>query len=175
MNDAALIQVADIESVGRQALTEIREAVTGYREVGLSIELDRARSVLTAARIEVTVQESGPPLPSRTEVLLGWVVREGVTNVVRHSGASLATIELRTDGGHARLTLTDNGCGPLTGPLTSTLTGSPTTTRTGTGLRGLTERLAAAGGSLTSGPAQGGGFRVTAVLPLAEEPPVQPA
>ena len=110
--DAALAQVADIEAVGRQALTEIREAVTGYREGCLSAELDRARSALTASDIELLVQESGPPLPPQTEALLGWVVREGVTNVVRHSGASRATIELRTADGRARLTITDDGAGP---------------------------------------------------------------
>jgi two-component system sensor histidine kinase DesK len=163
--DAALAQVADIEAVGRQALTEIREAVTGYREGSLSTELDRARSALAASDIEVVVQETGPPLPPQAEALLGWVVREGVTNVVRHSGASRTTIELRTGGGHAHLTITDNGAGPA--PCDPT---APA--RTGTGLRGLTERLAAAGGSLACGPAQGGGFRVAAVLPMEEEIPV---
>jgi len=135
--DAALLQVADIEAVGRQALTEIREAVSGYREVSLSTELDRARSALTASDIEVVVQETGPPLPPQTEALLGWVVREGVTNVVRHSRASRATIELRTGGGHAHLTITDNGTGSVS--LDPALP-----PRLGTGLRGLTERLAAA-------------------------------
>ncbi|WP_232792204.1 sensor histidine kinase [Actinacidiphila yeochonensis] len=157
--DAALAQVADIESVGRQALTEIREAVTGYREGSLSTELDRARSVLAASDVEVEVRESGPPLPPRTEALLGWVVREGVTNVVRHSGASRTVVELRTEGGVARLTITDDGCG-CPGPA------APGVHRTGTGLRGLSERLAAAGGSLASGPAPGGGFQVRAELPV---------
>ncbi|WUH93763.1 sensor histidine kinase [Streptomyces sp. NBC_00433] len=164
--DAALTQVGDIESVGRQALTEIREAVTGYREGSLSTELDRARSALTASDIEVVLQESGPPLPPQTEALLGWVVREGVTNVVRHSGATRTDIELHTADGLARLTITDNGHGPLSAA------GEGATlqaTRTGTGLRGLTERLAAAGGSLTSGASPGGGFRVAAVLPLGED------
>jgi two-component system sensor histidine kinase DesK len=164
--DAALAQVADIEAVGRQALTEIREAVTGYREGSLSTELDRARSALTASDIEVVVQESGPPLPPQTEALLGWVVREGVTNVVRHSGASLTRIELSTGGGHAHLTITDNGRGPCAA---ASGQGAGAKARTGTGLRGLTERLAAAGGSLATGPAQGGGFRVTAALPVEEE------
>jgi two-component system sensor histidine kinase DesK len=166
--DAALTQVADIESVGRQALTEIREAVTGYREGSLSTELDRARSALTASDIEVVVQESGPPLPAQAEALLGWVVREGVTNVVRHSGASQAVIELRTSAGRAHLTITDNGCGPCADAKAAG-TGTALQGRVGTGLRGLTERLAAAGGSLDSGPAHNGGFRVSAVLPVEEE------
>ncbi|MEE4543713.1 sensor histidine kinase [Streptomyces sp. V4-01] len=158
--DAALAQVADIESVGRQALTEIREAVTGYREGSLSTELDRARSALTASDIDVVVQESGPPLSPQAEALLGWVVREGVTNVVRHSGATRAVIELSTGGGRAHLAITDNGGGPAA---VAAVEG-----RAGTGLRGLTERLAAAGGSLASGPAPAGGFHVTATLPFDE-------
>jgi len=166
--DAALVQVADIEGVGRQALTEIREAVTGYREGSLSTELDRARSALTAADIEVVVKESGPPLPPHTEALLGWVVREGVTNVVRHSGATQAVVELETGGGRARLVISDNGS-----PARRAAAGGATAvqTRVGTGLRGLTERLAAAGGSLEHGAVQGGGFRVTAALPVEEEAP----
>lgn len=167
--DAALTQVADIESVGRQALTEIREAVTGYREGSLSTELDRARSALAASGIEVVLQESGPPLPPQTEALLGWVVREGVTNVVRHSGATLARIELRSADGLAHLTITDNGHGPASPAPSSGATATLQSARTGTGLRGLTERLAAAGGALTTGPAPSGGFRVAAVLPVEDD------
>ncbi|WP_327291345.1 sensor histidine kinase [Streptomyces sp. NBC_01198] len=168
--EAALTQVGDIESVGRQALTEIREAVTGYREGSLSTELDRARSALAASDIEVVLQESGPPLPPQTEALLGWVVREGVTNVVRHSGATLTRIELRSADGLAHLTITDNGHGPVApAPASSGATATLQSTRTGTGLRGLSERLAAAGGSLTSGPSPTGGFRVAAVLPVGED------
>ncbi|NEA56780.1 sensor histidine kinase [Streptomyces sp. SID13666] len=162
--DAALTQVADIEAVGRQALTEIREAVTGYREGSLATELDRARSALSASDIEVVVLESGPPLPPQAEALLGWVVREGVTNVVRHSGASSCEIELRSAGGKARLTITDNGSG-----VSSATAATTAAHRIGTGLKGLSERLAAAGGSLDSGPAQRRGFQVTAELPVEEE------
>ncbi len=60
---AAVHQITDIESIGRQALTEVREAVTGYRDGGLSTELDRARSVLAAASVEPVVRRSGPPRP----------------------------------------------------------------------------------------------------------------
>ncbi len=76
--------------MGRQALTEVREAVTGYREGSLGTELDRARSALTAADVEPVVHRSGPPLPPQTEALLGWVVREAVTNVVRTAGRAAA-------------------------------------------------------------------------------------
>ncbi|MEU6504858.1 sensor histidine kinase [Streptomyces sp. NPDC046942] len=156
--DAALGQIADIESVGRQALTEIREAVTGYREGSLATELTRARSALSAASVEPVIRQSGTPLAPQTEALLGWVVREAVTNVVRHSGASRCEITVESGTEQARLTVTDNGTGePVSRPREGI---------GGTGLKGLTERLAAAGGSLTAGPSPRGGFSVTAELPV---------
>ncbi|MFI9804979.1 sensor histidine kinase [Streptomyces sp. NPDC052301] len=156
--DAALGQITDIESVGRQALTEIREAVTGYREGSLATELTRARSALSAASVTPVVRESGAPLAPQAEALLGWVVREAVTNVVRHSDASRCEITVESGGEQARLTVTDNGSGEAAG--------RPREGIGGTGLKGLTERLAAAGGSLTAGPSPRGGFTVTAEVPL---------
>ncbi len=153
--DATLAQIADIETVGRQALTEIREAVTGYREGSLTSELDRARSVLSATGTALTVRRSGPPPTARTEALLAWVVREAVTNVVRHSHATRCEIVLTTTPAHTRLTLTDNG--PRATP--------PPPTSTPHGLRGLTERLTTAGGTLQAGPGPDGGFSVSAELP----------
>lgn len=159
--DAALEQVRDIESVGRQALTEVREAVTGYREGSLATELGRAASVLTAAGVEPVVRHSGPPPGPGSEALLGWVAREAVTNVVRHSGATRCEFALDSTAGRVRLTVTDDGVGP-----------SPDAGRAdGTGLRGLSERLAAVGGSLESGPGPHGGFVVTARLPADDARP----
>jgi len=157
--DAALAQISDIESVGRQALTEIREAVTGYREGSLATELDRARSALTAAGIEPVVRQSGPPPAPQTAALLGWVVREAVTNVVRHSSAANCEIAVSGTAERVRLVITDDGRGPVPDDAPAG-EGSR-----GTGLTGLTERLAAAGGSLETGPAARGGFRVRAELP----------
>ncbi|WNM34805.1 sensor histidine kinase [Streptomyces sp. Li-HN-5-11] len=159
--DAALGQITDIEAVGRQALTEIREAVTGYREGSLSTELDRARSALTAAGVEPVVRRSGPPLTPQTEALLGWVVREAVTNAVRHSGASRCEITVHGTAERIRLTVADNGDGTSAHPVVEGVGG--------TGLKGLTERLAAAGGSLRAGPSPRGGFTVTAELPYEPE------
>ncbi|MYU52107.1 MULTISPECIES: histidine kinase [Streptomyces] len=195
--DKALAQAADIEAVGRQALTEIREAVTGYREGSLATELDRARSALEAAGIEPVVRQSGPPLPPQAGALLGWVVREGVTNAVRHSGATRCEIEVRADAERVRLTLTDDGRGPVgTGPApvpgqdgrrghgphwyaedgrggAGAADGGPGARGEhgagpvgGTGLKGLAERLAVVGGTLTSGPDGRHGFRVVAELPV---------
>ncbi|MEU2714811.1 sensor histidine kinase [Streptomyces sp. NPDC007205] len=157
--EAALGQITDIESVGRQALTEIREAVTGYREGSLATELTRARSALSAASVEPVVRQSGVPLEPQTEALLSWVVREAVTNVVRHSDAGHCEITVESGTEQARLSVTDDGSGrPVRRPEQGI---------GGTGLTGLTERLAAAGGSLTAGPSPRGGFTVTAELPVA--------
>ncbi|MFE3652844.1 histidine kinase [Streptomyces sp. NPDC059122] len=169
--DAALTQAADIEAVGRQALTEIREAVSGYREGSLATELDRARSALDGAGIEAVVRRAGPPLPPQAEALLGWVVREGVTNTVRHSGATRCEIDVHADDDRVRLTITDDGHGPVSSGAseaggTTAPPGAVPGPAGGTGLTGLTERLAAAGGTLRSGPDGRRGFRVTAELPV---------
>ncbi|MER5192939.1 histidine kinase [Streptomyces sp. NPDC002884] len=190
--DAALSQVTDIEAVGRQALTEIREAVTGYREGSLAGELDRARSALTAAGVEPSVSRSGPPPDPKTSALLGWVVREAVTNVVRHSDASHCGITVSGTPERVRLTVTDDGGGSGSGSGSSSSSsggggsgngggsdcgggdcGSDDTGGDsrcapggGSGLTGLRERLAAAGGTLTAGPGPHGGFTVTAELPV---------
>ncbi|MEU7167049.1 histidine kinase [Streptomyces morookaense] len=162
--DAALGQAADIEAVGRQALTEIREAVTGYREGSLTTELDSARSCLDASGITADIRQSGPPLPPQTAALLGWVVREGVTNVIRHSGAERCTIEVRGEPGRVHLEITDDGRGVVSAEGTSGTGGTG-----GTGLKGLTERLATAGGSLATGPHSKRGFRLVAELPVDDE------
>ncbi|TCR21876.1 sensor histidine kinase [Streptomyces sp. BK205] len=190
--DAALVQISDIESVGRQALTEIREAVTGYREGSLSTDLDRAASALRAAGIEPTVHLSGPPLAAQTEALLGWVVREAVTNTVRHSGATRCEISVDGSAERVRLRVWDDGRGELAGaggsagsdgtatalpePATQVcaadvVAGAQTSGVGGTGLKGLAERLAAAGGRLEAGAGPRGGFVVRAELPVESVEP----
>ncbi|WAP55699.1 sensor histidine kinase [Streptomyces sp. S465] len=176
--EAALGQAADIEAVGRQALTEIREAVTGYREGSLATELDRARSALDASGIEAVIRRSGPPLAPQTEALLGWVVREGVTNVVRHSGAVRCEIEVRGGTDRVRLEITDDGGGVGSRAASAADTAGTAGAAAdgaigGTGLKGLAERLSAAGGSLESGPGGHRGFRLVAELPVDAEEPME--
>jgi two-component system sensor histidine kinase DesK len=150
---AAAAQAADIEDIGRRALVEIREAVTGYRESGLTAELTRAKGVLSSAGITATVQRTADPLPEAADRLLAWVLREATTNVVRHSGAQRCAIEISTTDGAAALSVVDNG-------------GAAGGAAFGNGLRGLTERLGAAGGTLQAGARDGGGFALVARLPL---------
>lgn len=156
---AAAEHAADIESIGREALADIRRAAAGYRGAGLDRELARASSALDAAGVALSVEQrpaSGGPLPQTTDVLLGWVVREGVTNIVRHAQARRCTITVdRTD--HAvRLHIDDDGSGAERPP------------RAGAGLHGLQERIAAAGGHLAAGHT-GHGFRLAVDLPSRSE------
>lgn len=153
--DTALArEVGDIESVAQQALAEVREAVTGYRGRSLADELDAARSTLTTAGIDVTVLLEGTPLPAQLDALLGWVVREGTTNMLRHSRARACEFRLTRVDGMVCLDVRDDGVGP------------DESCAAGNGLSGLAERVAGAGGTLDSGPAPGRGFRLAARLPL---------
>jgi two-component system sensor histidine kinase DesK len=159
-------EIRDIESVARKALVEVREAVTGYRQRGLSEELDNARAALEAAGVRVTVSTSGTPLPDQLDGLFGWAVREGVTNVMRHARATRCEIAVTFDGVAAALEITDNGrgadeCPPEPGAAPH---------RPGSGLVGLTERVTSAGGTVGVGPRPGGGFRLR--VRVAAEIPV---
>jgi two-component system, NarL family, sensor histidine kinase DesK len=161
---AAAREAADIEKVGRQALVEVREAVTGYRQRPLSEELDGAREALAGAGIEPTVRLSAGPLDAGSDALLGWAVREGTTNAIRHSRATRCTIDIRRDADQVVLTVTDDGAVGGTG--TKLGAGPGAGTGAGTGLRGLAERLAGAGGTVTAGPRPDGrGFRLTVTVP----------
>ncbi|MEU7555147.1 sensor histidine kinase [Streptomyces sp. NPDC044571] len=155
--EAAAQQVADIERVSRQALVDVREAVSGYRRATLPGELAGARTALTAAGVAADLPaEPEDDLPEEAEAALAWSLREAVTNVVRHSGAKRCTVTLETRqtlaGRLVELTVSDDGGG-----------GSAAH---GNGLTGLTERLEAVGGTLSAGPTGKTGFRLVARVPL---------
>jgi two-component system sensor histidine kinase DesK len=151
----SLAEVHDIETVARQALTDVREAISGYSQRDLTGELQNARSVLAAADVELTTTTSGTPLPDQVDGLFGWAVREGVTNIVRHARARTAVITIRREQDTAVLEITDDGPG-LDEPMASP----------GNGLRGLGERVAASGGTIDAGPRTDGGFRLSVRAPL---------
>ncbi len=155
--EKAAQQVADIEQVSRQALVDVREAVTGYRRPRLAAELAGAQVALTAAGVvaDLPAEPDLTGVPEESESALAWSLREAVTNVVRHSGARRCTVELlrrqTLDGPRLELSVEDDGSGGSgTGP--------------GNGLTGLTERLEKAGGTLEAGRVKGG-FRLVARVP----------
>ncbi|WP_405624202.1 sensor histidine kinase [Streptomyces sp. NBC_00076] len=155
--DKAAQQVADIEQVSRQALVDVREAVTGYRRPRLADELAGTQVALTAAGIsvETPAEPDLEGIGEDSESALAWALREAVTNVVRHSGARRCTVDLvrrqTLDGPVLELSVEDNGSG---GPGAGA----------GNGLTGLTERLEKAGGSLDAGRTRHG-FRLVARVP----------
>ncbi|MET7289693.1 histidine kinase [Streptomyces sp. NPDC005573] len=157
--EKAAQQVADIERVSRQALVDVREAVTGYRRPRLAEELAGVQVALAAAGVaaEVPADPELGGVPEESEAALAWALREAVTNVVRHSGADRCAVELlrrqTLDGPMLELAVEDNGSG-----------GSATVA--GNGLTGLRERLEKAGGTLEAGRA-GSGFRLIARVPAA--------
>jgi two-component system sensor histidine kinase DesK len=146
-------EMADVEAAARRALAEVRDAVSGYRQVSLAQALAEARSALSGAGITLRTPPPGEPLPAAVDAVLGWVVREATTNVLRHSGARQVTVGLGRDDDGVTLTVVDDGQG---------VAGTA-----GAGLSGLAERVTALGGRLTTGPAEGHGFRLVAVLPTA--------
>jgi len=147
-------EIEDIEKVARDALREVREAVTGYRQPTLAAELAGAHEVLTAAGIEYHVDHDHVPLPPAVEAVLAWTVREGVTNVMRHSQAKRCAVRIINKDGHATAEVIDDGRG-----------GTP---EAGSGLRGLEERVRERGGTLIAEPLPHEGFRLRVTLPLRE-------
>ena len=151
----AKAEMADVEAAARRALAEVRDAVSGYRQVSCAQALAEARAALSGAGVAVRLPARVPTLPGPVDAALGWVVREATTNVLRHSGARAVTVTLTEDGGEAVLTVTDDGRGPADD------------TEPGSGLAGLAERVGALGGALTGGAGPDGGYELRAVLPVA--------
>ncbi len=166
-------EVRDIQGVARGALREVREAVAGYRQLTLGEELIGAKEMLEAAGIACRIENgAGVLLPKSVEGMLAWAVREGTTNVIRHSRARHCDIRLaREDGKNGEpaevsAEVSDDGRGLF--PVRDGTEGSGTEGSTGgSGLSGLAERVAGfAGADFEAGPLPEGGFRLRVSLPL---------
>lgn len=147
--DRARAELAEIRSLTREALGEIRATVSGLRVARLADEVAAARSALTGAGIAADLPEDIDMVRPRDRIVLAWVLREAVTNVVRHSGATRCTVEL---GSHL-LRVTDDGGGPRGLSEAGGRGGEPVE---GNGLRGARERVSAAGGTLVIHPGADG-------------------
>ncbi len=109
--DDAAREVAELEQVARTALGEVRDAVSGYRQPTLEGELAGARMALSAAGIEADVQQTHVALDPAVEAVLAWTVREGATNVIRHSGARHCTLRITASLTDAGIEVIDDGVG----------------------------------------------------------------
>lgn len=163
--ERAAAEIADVESVARTALQEVREAVAGYRQPSLVSELAGAREILAAAGITYRpegVEDASRGLPSAIDAALAWAVREGVTNVIRHSSARCCTIAVTRQAGEVRVEIRDDGVGARTARSRGTTAGR----FGGNGLRGLAERVEALDGRFTSGSQAEGGFFLSVQVPV---------
>ena len=153
-DDRGVIEMQQVRTLAEDALKEVREVVQGYRAADLGTELAGAREILDASGVEVRVAGEDLDLPARVQQALAWVVREGTTNVVRHSEATYCTIEVRESAEEYWLRIINDGA-------------SVTASHSGNGLRGLSERLAALGGDLQVAAHDDGQFSIEARLPRA--------
>jgi two-component system sensor histidine kinase DesK len=148
---AATAEITDVERLAREALSDVRATAAGYRDVSLAGELAVARSVLQAAGIRPVLPTAVDDTSPAGRDVFGYVVREAVTNVIRHSGATRCEILLTPN----RLEICDDGQGPVSRPLV----GTPAS-----GLTGLAQRLKDVGGTLVAGPGPERGFRLVATV-----------
>ena len=150
--DQAIGELRDLEHLSRTALSEVRVTVSGYRKASLPAELVGARVALQAAEIAADLPHAVDNVPAELQEPFAYVLREGVTNVIRHSNARRCEVRL----GDSWIEIRDDG------------TSRQEPTRSGGhGLAGLTERLTKIGGSLSAGPGDAGGFVVRASAPVA--------
>lgn len=154
----AIEEIRDVERVSREALAEVRKAVRGYRNSGFRDELARAREALDAAGVALEADVAPVPLPPVEDHTLALVLREAVTNIVRHAGASRCAVALSVTAGGIALVIEDDGVGAR----------APS----GEGIAGMRARVQQLGGAVTVGASTAGrlararGTRVEVKVPI---------
>ena len=149
----AVDQITEVEDLCRRVLADVRAAVSGYREVTLASELARGRELLRVSGITADFPTATDVADPAHQELFGWAVREGLTNVIRHSRARSCAVRVSA----SCVEIIDDGHGSDAPP--------------GNGLRGLRERAAAAGGGVDAGPVQPAGWRLRVWVPAVDAPP----
>ncbi|MEV8512062.1 histidine kinase [Dactylosporangium sp. NPDC051484] len=153
----ALAELEEIRDISRQALADVRQLASGYRDMSFDDEARSARSVLSAADIRVVMNIAHPELPCQVSTVLATVLREGVTNLLRHSKAKNCQVAVAVRGDRVRMTIRNDG---------AEQNRSEPSSYVGSGLRNLTTRTAALGGSLSASIAPDRWFELSAELPL---------
>lgn len=145
-------EMQEVEQTARHALSEVRQAIRGYRSEGIKAELGRAQKMLDAAGIQFSPSEQLPALPPAAEAVFSMIVREAVTNIVRHSKAQQCQISFESTAEEVGLIIQDNGTGEIK--------------TEGSGIRGMRERIELLGGSFIFQSNQG--TKLTVRLPHAD-------
>lgn len=149
---AAANEMREVERISRKTLMEVRRAVSGMRAPGMLAELANIKVALSAALVDFEYEAEPVVLAQEIESVLGFVVREAATNVIRHAHARRCRLLMKKVGDQVRLEIEDDGRGGVK--------------ETGNGLRGLRERLSAVGGSLELDSPLGGGTRLVVNVPM---------
>lgn len=152
---AAEAEINSLVAVAREALHDVRAVTRDGREVSLRTETEGAAALLRAASIDAQIQAELPDLPPHAEAVLAWALREGVTNVLRHSEATSCVIAIARENGAVRLEITNDGARSASLP--------------GSGLTGLKERASAVAGTVTADTTSDGGFRLRVEVPEERE------
>ncbi len=145
-------EIADIEKVSRDAMAEIRNTLRGYSSYKLSEEMERAQATLESAGVEVKTESADVPLTPAQESVAALIMREAVTNVVRHAGARHCSLRLARNNGNFILEVQDDGLRRLRGE--------------GNGIRGMRERVEALGGTFRQKTSAG--TKLTFEFPLRD-------
>ena len=148
---AAQAEIESLTGVARSALRDMRAVARDEHVVSLRAELDAAVAVLGAADISATASADVPELAPPVEAVLAWAVREGATNVLRHSTATRCSFAAVRHDGVVRLEIVNDG--------------APVATGEGSGLTGLAERARALAGTASGRPTGDGGFRLIVEVP----------
>jgi two-component system sensor histidine kinase DesK len=143
-------EIEDIQATARHALQEVRYAINDMKRASLAAEIASARAALAAADVKLESQPHLPVVPAPLEPPIALLIRESVTNVVRHAQASVCRISLDRTDDHIRLEISDDGRGGVN--------------EAGNGVSGMRARVAALGGEFSLRSEQG--TVVEAVLPL---------
>ncbi|MGW6446923.1 sensor histidine kinase [Lentzea sp. NPDC055074] len=159
--ERATRELVEILGIAREALTDVRAVASSYRELSLADEIESARSVLIAAGVRATIEANHPELSPRSRTVLATVLREGVTNLLRHSEATRCTITISVTDRLASIDIVNDG------------TPEEISGERGSGLTNLATRTTAIGGSLLAQTTSDGGYRLHAEVPVDPEPEKQ--
>jgi two-component system sensor histidine kinase DesK len=147
-------EIAEVERVARDALAQVRRAVTGIRAAGLAAEMASAKLLLESNGVRLDYDFADVPLPVEIETVLAMTVREAATNVQRHARANSARVTLEVQGAALVLSIEDDGRGGAIVP--------------GNGLTGMRERLSGIGAELRVDSGRGRGTVLRVTLPMPE-------
>ena len=160
-SERARNEIVEAEQTARNALAEVREAVSGYRAQGLNTEIGRARRSLLSADVKLTTMLAPVNLSSSQVNVLCVALREAVTNIVRHAHATVCHVALLEKDRTIQFTIEDNGLGGQV--------------REGNGLRGMRERVQSIAGTMKLTGSANGGTSLEITLPLVSNSPAQSA